>query len=176
MSAIEISEALASQILSTFLTRSLSVPELAEAFKIPIFTLLRWFESEPVVHALEQIESLQRLQQTIAASAAAPRAVDSLLRTCEDDDSTPAASGSAANAILRFAASTSRAARTKPASPTRQTAAPASTPSPVPAVLADPINGCVPPSGMTCSQLALQTDCENLAPSAHGHPEFIQPM
>jgi len=172
MSAPEISESLASEILITFLTHSISVPDLAREIGIPIFTLLRWFESEPVVHALEQIETLHRLQQTIAASAAAPRAVGSLLRACEGEDSTPAAAGSAANAILRFAASTTRAARAKSVPPARQvpaTSAPTPTASPVSGVPVYPISGPVPPSGMTCSQLALQTDCENLTASAPNH-------
>jgi len=116
---VEISESRASEILTAFLTQSLTVPDLAEEFEVPLFALLRWFESEPVVRALEQIESLQRLQQTLSASAAAPRAVDSLLQTCEGEDSAPAAVNSAANAILRFAASTSKPARAKSAAPVR---------------------------------------------------------
>jgi len=117
---VEITEARASEILTAFLTQSLTVSDLAEEFEVPLFALLRWFESEPVVRALEQIESLQRLQQALSASAAAPRAVDSLLSTCEDEDSAPGAVNTAANAILRFAASTSKPARAKPATPVRQ--------------------------------------------------------
>jgi len=131
MSATEITESRASEILTAFLTRGVSVPELAEEFEIPLFTLLRWFESEPVVRALEQIESLQRLQQTLAASAAAPRAVDCLLVTCEDEDSTPAAVNSAATSILRFAASTTKPARTKPTPLARQAAITPPAPAPV---------------------------------------------
>jgi hypothetical protein len=119
MSTIEITETRASEILTAFLTQSLTVPDLAEEFEIPLFALLRWFESEPVVRALEQIESLQRLQQALSASAAAPRAVDSLLQTCEGEDSTPAAVSSAANAILRFAAAASKPPRTKTTPPAR---------------------------------------------------------
>jgi len=137
MSTTEITESRAGEILTAFLTRSISVPELAEEFDIPLFVLLRWFESESVVRALEQIETLQRLQQTLAASAAAPRAVDCLLVTCEDDDSTPAAVNSAATSILRFAASTTKPARTKPTPHPRQAAT--TPPQSAPAETRDPI-------------------------------------
>lgn len=115
MSETQINDSRASEILTAFLTRNLSVPELAQEFEIPLLTLLRWFESETIVRALEQIESLQRVQQTLAASAAAPRAVDCLLITCESDQSSPSAVTSAANSILRFAASATKPARTRPA-------------------------------------------------------------
>lgn len=111
----QITEDLAGRILTRFLTSTASAPELATEFDVPLFALLRWFDSEEVQSAVAQITALHRTQQALAASIASPRAIASLLKVCESDTGKVAVA--AAASILRFAASATRTSRTKPESP-----------------------------------------------------------
>ncbi|MGH7242027.1 MAG: hypothetical protein ACREJD_01245 [Phycisphaerales bacterium] len=104
-----ISDSIASELILDFLSSEQNVAQLARQYGIPLFSLLRWFKSDLVRQALDDIEALQKHRQTLAAGAASPRAISRLVEMTEKESGKLAVN--AATVLLRFATSTSRPTR-----------------------------------------------------------------